>query len=77
MWKLTSQELIAELEMEEFGCQGDAGVFGCESTSDPTFGEPPRSVPPCAKQKEKQNKKQKHTNMHSNEHVLQPSNFAW
>eukprot|EP00913_Durusdinium_trenchii_P022535 g21167.t1 len=40
--RLMTEELIAQLEMEQFGCHGDAGPFGCEATSDPTFGDPPR-----------------------------------
>lgn len=36
------QELIAELEREQFGGQGNAGPFGVPKVSDPTFGNPPR-----------------------------------
>eukprot|EP00434_Breviolum_minutum_P034441 symbB.v1.2.030485.t1/scaffold3434.1/size111337/10 len=41
--RLMTEELIAQLEMEQFGCNGDAGPFGCEANSDPTYGEPPRT----------------------------------
>ncbi|CAK9007520.1 unnamed protein product [Durusdinium trenchii] len=47
--RLMTEELIAQLEMEQFGCHGDAGPFGCEATSDPTFGDPPRTKLQVAK----------------------------
>ena len=39
------QALISQLEVEQFGRNGDAGPFGCEPNSDPTYGDPPRTSP--------------------------------
>ncbi|CAE7424627.1 LRGUK [Symbiodinium natans] len=41
--RLMTQELIAQMEMEQFGSNGDAGPFGHESVIGPTFGDPPRT----------------------------------
>ena len=38
-----TQELIAQLEVEQFGCIGDAGPFGADM-AEPTFGNPPRTT---------------------------------
>ncbi|CAJ1357118.1 unnamed protein product [Effrenium voratum] len=40
--RLMTQELIAQLEVEQFGCIGDAGPFGADM-AEPTFGNPPRT----------------------------------
>eukprot|EP00438_Fugacium_kawagutii_P003149 Skav218929 [mRNA] locus=scaffold678:39018:56391:+ [translate_table: standard] len=42
--RLMTEALISALELEQFGRNGDAGPFGCEPSSDPTFGDPPRSA---------------------------------
>ena len=42
------EALISQLEVEQFGRNGDAGPFGCEPNSDPTYGDPPRTFVPRA-----------------------------
>lgn len=43
---LFGEALISALELEQFGRNGDAGPFGIEPSSDPTFGDPPRHGSP-------------------------------
>ena len=45
---LPGEALISQLEVEQFGRNGDAGPFGCEPNSDPTYGDPPRTFVPRA-----------------------------
>ncbi|CAL1162571.1 unnamed protein product [Cladocopium goreaui] len=47
--RLMTEALISQLEVEQFGRNGDAGPFGCEPNSDPTYGDPPRTKLQMAK----------------------------
>mmetsp|Transcript_46322 Transcript_46322/g.108536 ORF Transcript_46322/g.108536 Transcript_46322/m.108536 type:complete len:731 (+) Transcript_46322:56-2248(+) len=47
--RLMTQELISQMELEQFDENGDAGPFGLESLVEPTYGNPPRTKLQLAK----------------------------